>query len=78
MWVTGKTSMNSGSVSRAGNRPDWTLLGKQLTQAKTLLRQMQATIEDIEDARAIERAKRANVGRLRIPWSRARTELGLD
>ena len=70
--------MSNGTVSRARARPDWTLLGKQLAQAKTLLRRMQATIEDIEDARTIERAKRANVGRPRIPWGQARTELGLD
>jgi hypothetical protein len=59
--------------------PDnWTQLNKQLAQAKSLLRQMSRTVEDIEDARAIERAKRVNAGKLRIPWSKVKKELQLD
>jgi hypothetical protein len=57
---------------------NWTQLNKQLTQAKTLLRQMSRTVEDIEDARTIERAKRANAGKPRISWSRVKKELQLD
>ncbi len=47
----------------AGN---WTQLNKQLVQPKALLRQLSQTIEDIEDARTIERAKRANRNKPRI------------
>jgi len=57
---------------------NWTQLNKQLVQAKTLLRQMSRTVEDIEDARTIERAKRTNGGKLRIPWSQVKKELQLD
>jgi hypothetical protein len=57
---------------------NWTHLNKQLAQAKTLLREMNRTIQDIEDARTIERAKRANGGKPRIPWARAKRELHLD
>lgn len=39
---------------------------------------MRETVEDIEDARIIERAKRANSGKPRIPWSQAKRELQLD
>ena len=78
MWVTAKRSMTNATISRAKPRRDWTLLNKQLAQAKTLLRQMRETVEDIEDARTIERAKRANAGRARIPWGQARKELELD
>lgn len=70
--------MSNATVSRARPPGNWTLLNKQLTQAKTLMRQMRATVENIEDARTIERAKRANANRPRIPWSQARKELGLD
>lgn len=53
-------------------------LTKQLAQAKSLLRQMQETVEDIEDARTIERAKRANGNKPRVPWSQVKKELQLD
>ena len=57
---------------------NWTQLNKQLAQAKTLLRQMSQTVEDIEDARTIERAKRANAGKPRVSWAQAKRELQLD
>ena len=47
---------------------------KQL-RTKTLLRQ---SVEDIEDARTIERAKRANGSKPRIPWAQVKKELQLD
>lgn len=51
------------------SRVSWTQLDKQLIQAKNLMRQMRQTVEDIEDARIIERAKRAHGQKSRIPWS---------
>ena len=51
---------------------------KQLAQAKALLRRMSQTVEDIEDARTIERAKRANASKPRIPWAQVKKELQLD
>jgi hypothetical protein len=63
------------TVKTPGN---WTQLTKQLTQAKALLRQMRQTVEDIEDARTIERAKRANGSKPRIPWAQVKKELQLD
>ena len=43
-----------------------------------LLRQMRDTIEDIEDARTIERVKKAHGHKPRVPWSRVKQKLGLD
>ena len=57
---------------------NWTQLNKQLAQAKSLLRQMSRTVEDIEDARTIERSKRANTGKPRVAWSQVKKELQLD
>ena len=57
---------------------NWTQLNKQIAQAKTLMRQMRRTVEDIEDARTIERAKRANGDKQRIPWAQVKKELQLD
>ena len=70
--------MSNATVSRAKSQDNWTLLSKQLTQARTLLRQMRQTVEDIEDARTIERAKRANGGKARVPWSQIKKALSLD
>jgi hypothetical protein len=77
MSATGKTFMNNVTLT-AKPPGNWTQLNKQLVQAKTLLRQMSRTVEDIEDARIIERAKRANGSKPRIPWAQVKKELQLD
>jgi len=66
--------MAAPNISRAS----WSQLEKQLTQAKTLLRQMRQTVEDVEDARTIERAKAAHGNKSRIPWSQVKKEVGLE
>ena len=62
--------MSNGTLT-AKPPGNWTQLNKQLVQAKTLLRQMSRTVEDIEDARIIERAKR-DAEREAPPGSRPR------
>ena len=59
------------------SRASWAQLDTQLTQAKSLLRQMRQTVEDIEDARTIEQAKSAHGKKPRIPWSQVKKEAGL-
>jgi hypothetical protein len=39
---------------------------------------MSRTVEDIEDAKTIERAKRANGSKPRIAWAQVKKELQLD
>ena len=70
--------MSNAIMTSSKPTGNWTQLNKQLTQAKTLLRQMRRTVEDIEDARTIERAKRANGNKARIPWAQVKKELQLD
>ncbi|MEO7297343.1 MAG: hypothetical protein ABI042_02055 [Verrucomicrobiota bacterium] len=70
--------MSNATSTQAKPPGNWTQLNKQLTQAKTLLRQMSQTVEDIEDARTIDRAKRTNGNKVRIPWSQVKKELQLD
>lgn len=77
-WATEKTSMSNAAVTRPKSKDHWIVLRRQLTQAKALLRQMRQTVEDIEDARTIERAKRANGSKPRIPWSQVKKALQLD
>ncbi len=78
MWAIEKTLMNSVAEARLKTGKNWTLLDKQVAQARSLLRQMQETIEDIEDARIIERAKAAHGNKPRIPWSQVKKDLKLD
>ena len=60
------------------SRASWTQLDKQLISAKNLMRQMHQTVQDIEDARTIERAKQAHGQKPHIPWSAVKKELALD
>ena len=78
MWATEKTFMSNAILTSAKRPGNWTQLNKQLAEAKTLLRRMSQTVEDIEDARTIERAKRANGSKPRIPWAQVKKELQLD
>lgn len=78
MLATEKTSMSNAVLARSKPEAKWELLDKQVAQATSLLRQMRDTIEDIEDARTIERVKKAHGHKPRIPWSRVKKELGLD
>ncbi len=68
----------SNAILTAKTSGNWVQLNKQLSQAKALMRQMRRTVEDIEDARTIERAKRANGTKARIPWVQVKKELQLD
>jgi hypothetical protein len=52
MSATEKTFMSHATLT-AKPPGNWTQLNKQLVQAKTLLRQMSRTVEDIEDAKTI-------------------------
>ena len=70
--------MSNSTLTSAKPPGNWTKLNKQLAQAKALLRRMSQTVEDIEDARTIERAKRANGSKPRIPWVQVKKELKLD
>ena len=51
---------------------------RRMRSREELLRQMSRTVEDIEDAKTIERAKRANGSKPRIPWAQVKKELQLD
>ena len=75
--ATEKTFMSNGTVT-VKTPGSWTQLNKQLTQAKALLRKIRQTVADIEDARTIERAKRAHGSKPRIPWAQVKKELQLD
>ncbi len=69
--------MSNTALIQTEPEGNWTLLNKQVGQAKALLRQMRETIADVEDARIIERAKKAHGTKPRIPWSQVKKNLNL-
>jgi len=70
--------MSNATVAKAKPNAHWKRLKQQVTEAKALIREMRETIEDIEDARTIERAKKANGNKPRVPWSEIKKEFGFD
>jgi hypothetical protein len=70
--------MSNATLTEAKPRGNWTQLNKQFVEARALMRQMRETVADIEDARTIERAKRANGNKTRIPWADVKKELHMD
>ena len=60
------------------SQESWARLDKQLAQAKVLLREIRQTVEDVEDARTIERAKNAHGKKPCIPWAQVKKEAGLN
>jgi hypothetical protein len=53
-------------------------LAAQIRQAKVVLRQLQETLEDLEDRIALIKAKKKNAGKPAQPWSEVAKELGID
>ncbi len=65
-------------ADQTGTIENWEKLDHQVSQARELLVNLSSTIEDIEDAKAIEQAKAANGDKPTVPWAKACEELGLD
>ena len=65
MSVTAKTKRLSGSQ-----------IEKQIRRAQTVLLELKATLEDLEDRRELVAAKRRNAGKPGTPLREAAKELG--
>jgi hypothetical protein len=53
-------------------------IDKQIRRAKTVLRELKATLEDLEDRREIASAKKRNAGKPGTSLRQAASELGLS
>jgi hypothetical protein len=60
---------------RPAGLPD---LDRQMAQAKTVLRQLRDTLEDLDDRRELARAKQRNAGKPGTDWETVRQELGFQ
>ena len=49
----------------------------QIRRAKTILLELRETLEDLEDRRTIEKAKRRNGKKPSMPWQEVARELGI-
>jgi len=63
------------SRPRSAKLPD---LDRQIAQARTVLRQLRDTLEDLDDRRDLARAKRQNAGKPGTDWEAVKKELGLE
>jgi hypothetical protein len=70
--------MGNTIATQTKSRASWAQLDKQVSQAKSIMCRLHQTVEDVEDARKIERAKRAHGAKPRIPWAQVKKEAGLD
>ena len=53
-------------------------LDRQVAAAKTVLRQLRDTLEDLDDRREIARAKKRNAGKPGTNWEVVKKELGFE
>ncbi len=53
-------------------------LNRQITEAKTVLRKLRDTLEDLDDRRELARAKKRNVGKPGKNWEAVKKELGFE
>ena len=67
-------TVTAKSKSRPAGLPD---LDRQISQAKTVLRQLRDTLEDLDDRRDLARAKQRNAGKPGTDWETVKQELGL-
>ena len=65
-------TMKSPALRRPQN------LDRQIAQAKTVLRQLRDTLEDLDDRRELARAKQRNAGKRGTDWEAVKKELGFE
>jgi hypothetical protein len=63
------------SKSRPANWPD---VDRQIQQAKTVLRELRDTLEDLDDRRELARAKKRNGGKAGADWASVKKEFGFN
>ena len=52
-------------------------IDRLIRRAKAVLRELKDTLEDLEDSRALDKAKKHNAGKPLIPWEIVAKELGI-
>ena len=53
-------------------------IDQQIREARAVLRSLCETLEDLEDIRAFDKAKKRNAGKPAIPWEIVAKELGIN
>jgi hypothetical protein len=69
----------NATVTKSKNRPaHWPGVDRQIRQAKTVLRELRDTLEDLDDRRELARAKKRNAGKPGADWESVKKEFGFD
>jgi hypothetical protein len=53
-------------------------LDRQIAEAKTVLRRLRDTLEDLDDRRELARARKRNAGKTGTNWEAVKKELGFE
>jgi hypothetical protein len=53
-------------------------LDRQIAEAKTVLRQLRDTLEDLDDRRELAQARKRNAGKPGTNWEAVKKELGFE
>jgi len=69
----------STTAIKAKNRPaKGPDIDRQIRQAKTVLRELRDTLEDLDDRRELARAKKSNGEKTGATWETIKKEFGFD
>jgi len=70
--------MNATAI-KCKNRPAKSSdLDRQIRNAKVVLRDLRDALEDLDDRRALARAKKRNAGKTGTDWESVKKEFGFD
>jgi hypothetical protein len=70
--------MNTSAVKSRRRPANWSAVDRQIRNAKTVLRELRDTLEDLDDRRELAGAKKRNVGKAGTGWAPVKKEFGFD
>jgi len=69
--------MSTATIKRKTDSDELPDLDRQVAQAKTVLRQLRDTLEDLDNRRDLARARKKNADKPGTDWETVKKELGL-
>jgi len=70
--------MNATAIKSRSRPANSSALDRQIRNAKMVLRDLRDTLEDLDDRRALARAKKRNAGKAGTDWESVKKEFGFD
>ncbi len=70
--------MNATAIKCKNRRAKSSDLDRQIRDAKVVLRDLRDALEDLDDRRALARARKRNAGKAGTDWETVKKEFGFD